>query len=76
LERLRYRPVSNNNFEVNDMSEGEKKAGVSLTTGFTTTAEIRRQQDTHEGVYKNKKLLVPTLILIGSCILGFVLSLL
>jgi|GEM_PF-2205803 len=58
------------------MSEGEKKVGVSLTTGFTTTAEIRRQQDTHEGVYKEKKLLIPTLLLICCAALGLILSLL
>ena len=60
------------------MSEHEKKegaqGGVSLTSGFTTTAEIRRQQDVHEGVYKDKKLLIPTLILIACGVLGFILS--
>lgn len=58
------------------MSEGEKKAGGSLTTGFTTVAEIRRQQDVHEAVYSEKKLLVPTLILLACGVLGFILSVL
>lgn len=58
------------------MSEGEKKAGASLTTGFKTVAEIRREQDVHEGVYTDKKLLLPTLILIACGVLGFILSIL
>ena len=57
------------------MSEGEKKSGVSLTSGFTTVAEIRRKQDVHGGVYGEKKLLIPTLLLILSGALGFILSL-
>lgn len=56
------------------MSEGEKKAGMSLTTGFTTTAEIRRKQDVHVGVYGEKKLLIPTLFLIACGVLGLILS--
>ena len=56
------------------MSEDQKKEGASLTTGFTTVAEIRRKEDVHEGVYSDKKLLIPTLILIACGILGFIIS--
>lgn len=55
------------------MSE-EKKSVTTLTTGFTTIAEIRRQQDVHEAVYSEKKLLLPTIILIAAGILGLILS--
>ena len=56
------------------MSEAEKKEGQSLTSGFTTVAEIRRKEDVHESVYGEKRLLIPTLILIACGILGFIIS--
>ena len=54
------------------MSEEEKSK--SLTTGFTTVAEIRRKEDVHELVYADKKLLLPTLCIVCLAILGLVLS--
>jgi len=49
----------------------EEKSG--LTTGFTTEAE-RRKNEPHEFVYSDKNLTLPTLVLVGCSILGFVLA--
>lgn len=58
------------------MSEEGKKSAATLTTGFTTVAQIRREKDVHEAVYGHKDLLIPTIVLIACGILGFVLSVL
>jgi hypothetical protein len=54
------------------MSEGEQ--GKSLTTGFTTVAEIRRKNDVHELVYSDKKILIPTLCVVAAAVLGMIIS--
>ncbi len=53
------------------MSEEEKIK--ELTTGFTTVAE-KRKSDVHEAVYADNDLLLPTLGIVGACVLGFVLA--
>ena len=55
------------------MSDEEKTK--SLTTGFTTVAETRRKEDVHEFVYADKKLLIPTLVIVCIAVIGLILSL-
>jgi len=54
------------------MADEEKSK--NLTTGFTTVAE-KRKDDVHEAVYADKALLLPTLGIVGICLLGLVLAL-
>jgi len=57
------------------MSTYEEKV-KELTTGFTLVAETRRKEDVHEGVYADKALLLPTLGLLGLCLLGLIFAIL